>query len=213
LETTTKNITISNCVFTYCNGLALETVDGGLLEDVSISNITMRDIAGASLFLRLGSRLRGPPGTKVGALRRVNISSVVVYNADPRYAAILSGIPGHPLEDVTLSNIHIWVRGGGTKAQAAIKPPEQEAAYPEPSMFGTMPSYGFFLRHVRGITLTNIGLHTLAEDLRPAFALEDVADADLDRVKAPHAPNVPILALTNVRNLRVHQTDGVPDTQ
>ncbi len=208
-----QNITISNCVFTYCNGLALETVDGGLLEDVSISNITMRDITGAPLFLRLGSRLRGPAGTKVGALRRVNISSVVVYNADPRYAAILSGIPGHPLEDVTLSNIQIWVRGGGPKAQAATKPPEREAAYPEPTMFGAMPSYGFFLRHVRGITLENIGLHTLAEDLRPAFALEDVADADLDRVRASHAPDVPVFALTNVTDLRVHQTDGVPDVQ
>ena len=161
-------------------------MDGGLLEDVSISNITMRDIVCAPLFLRLGSRLRGPAGTAVGALRRVNISNVVVYNADPKLRAILSGIPGHPIEDVTLSNVQIWYRGGGTKAQAAIEPPEREAGYPEPSMFGPMPSYGFFLRHVRGITLDNVGLHTLAEDLRPAFALEDVAGADLDQVKAPH---------------------------
>lgn len=208
-----QNITISNCVFTYCNGLALETVDGGLLEDVSISNITMRDIAGAPLFLRLGSRLRGPAGTVVGALRRVNISNVVVYNADPRYAAILSGVPGHPIEDVSLSNIELWFRGGGTRAQAAAKPPEQEAAYPEPTMFGAMPSYGFFLRHGRRITLQNIGLHTLAEDRRPAFALEDIASADLERVKAPRTPDVPALALTNVTDLRVRQTDGVPDAQ
>ena len=208
-----KNIAISNCTFTFCNGLALETVDGGLLEDVSVSNLTMRDIPGAPLFLRLGSRLRGPAGTVVGALRRVNISNVVVYNADPRYAAILSGIPGHPLEDVTLSNIQIWYRGGGTKAQAALQPPEREAAYPEPSMFGAMPAYGFFVRHVRGITLENIGLHTLAEDQRPAFALADVAGADLDRVKTPHTPDVPVFALTNVTDLRVHQTDGVPDAQ
>lgn len=206
-----KNITVSNCTFNFCNGLALETVDGGLLEDVSISNITMRDIVAAPIFLRLGSRLRGPAGTAVGALRRVNISDVVVYNADPRYAAILSGIPGHPLEDVALSNIQIWYGGGGTKAQAVIKPPEQEAAYPEPSMFGAMPCYGFFLRHVKGVTLENIGLHTLAEDQRPAFALEDVAGADLDRVKAAHAPDVPTLALANVTDLRVRQTGDVPD--
>ena len=208
-----KNITISNCTFTFCNGLALETVDGGLLEDVSISNITMRDIVTAPIFLRLGSRLRGPVGTVVGALRRVNISNVIVYNADPRDAVILSGIPGHPIEDVTLSNIHIWVRGGGTKAQAAIRPPEREAAYPEPSMFGPTPSYGFYLRHVKGIILENIGLHTLADDQRPALVLDDVAGADLDRVKSVHALGVPTLALTDVMGLRVRESDNVPNEQ
>ena len=206
-----KNVTVSNCTFNFCNGLALETVDGGLLEDVSVSNITMRDIGSAPLFLRLGSRLRGPTGTVVGALRRVSISNIIVYNADPRDAVIISGIPGHPIEDVTLSNIHLWVRGGGTTAQAAKMPPEREAAYPEPSMFGATPCYGFFLRHVKGIMLENIGLHTLAEDQRPAFALADVAGADLDRVKAPHTPGVPTMALTNVTGLRVRATDNVPD--
>src|SRR5207248_5961328 len=74
-----KNITISNCVFDYCRGLALETVDGGPLEDVSISNITMRDVANSPIFLRLGRRLRGPQGPPVGALRRVSSSNVIVY--------------------------------------------------------------------------------------------------------------------------------------
>jgi polygalacturonase len=67
-----KNITISNSVFDYCRGLALETVDGGHLENVTISNVTMRDIANAPIFLRLGSRLRSPEGTPVGYLRRIN---------------------------------------------------------------------------------------------------------------------------------------------
>lgn len=208
-----KNIAISNCTFNFCNGLALETVDGGLLEDVSVSNITMRDIASAPLFLRLGSRLRGPAGTVVGALRRVNINNLVVYNADTNDGAILSGIPGHPIEDVSLSNIQIWYRGGGTKAQAAQGLSEKEAAYPEPSMFGATPACGFYLRHVRGITLDSIQVHTLAADLRPAFALDDVAGADLARIKTPHSADVPVFALAHVTGLHVTQTDGVPDAQ
>ena len=88
-----KNITISNCVFDNCRGLALETVDGGLLEDVSITNITMRNIVNSPIFLRLGSRMRSPEGTPIGELRRISISNFVVYNADPRYASIISGIP------------------------------------------------------------------------------------------------------------------------
>ena len=90
-----KNITISNCVFEYCCGLALETVDGGPLEDISITNITMRDIANAPIFLRLGSRLRGPAGTPESVLRRVTLSSFVIYNSASRYACLLSGVPGY----------------------------------------------------------------------------------------------------------------------
>ncbi|HEY1872007.1 MAG TPA: glycosyl hydrolase family 28-related protein, partial [Chitinophagaceae bacterium] len=71
-----KNITISNCVFDYCSGLALESVDGALLEDVVINNITMRDVVNDPIFLRLGSRMRGPAGTEVGKMRRIIISNV-----------------------------------------------------------------------------------------------------------------------------------------
>lgn len=113
-----KNITISNCVFERCRGLVLETVDGGYLEDVVINNITMRDIVNAPIFLRLGARLRSPENTPVGKLRRVTISNVNVYNADSRYSCIISGIPGHYIEDVTLSNIRIVYKGGGTTEDA-----------------------------------------------------------------------------------------------
>src|SRR5215468_1967822 len=112
-----KNITISNIVFDHCRGLALETVDGGLLEDVSVTNITMRDVMNPPIFLRLGRRLRGPEGTLIGQLRRINISNIVAYNADPRYASIIAGIPDHQIEDVTLSDIRIFYRGGGKKEQ------------------------------------------------------------------------------------------------
>ena len=108
-----KNITISNCVFDYCKGLALETVDGGLLEDVTITNITMRDIVNDPIFLRLGSRMRGPAGTPVGKLRRIIISNVIAYNAHPSNACTISGIPGHYIEDIRLSNIRIYYKGGG----------------------------------------------------------------------------------------------------
>ena len=114
---------------------------------MTITNITMRDINSAPIFIRLGSRLRGPKGTQVGAVRRVNISNIVCSNSTSEFGCILSGIPGHPIEDVTISNIYIQHRGGGTKEQAALTPPEKEAAYPDPAMFGAMPSQGFFIRH------------------------------------------------------------------
>ena len=194
-----KNITITNCVFDYSRGLALEAVDGGLLEDVTISNLTMRDISNSPIFLRLGARLRGPKeATKVGALRRVIIDNVVVYNADPKYSSIISGIPGYRIEDVRLSNIRIYAQGGGTKEQAALDPPEREAVYPEPTMFGELPAYGFFIRHVKGLTLRDVELSYLKPDLRPPFWMNNVVGANFIQVKAQHEPDVPLFATKNV---------------
>ena len=209
-----KNITISNCVFDYSRGLALETVDGGLLEDVTITNVTMRDVTNSPIFLRLGARLRGPKETtKVGELRRVNISDFVVYNADPKYASIISGIHGHDIEGVRLSNIRIYYRGGGTLAQAALDPPEKEADYPEPVMFGEMPAYGFFVRHVRGLEMSDVQVSFMAEDLRPAFVLSDVRDAEFRNVRAQLTQGVPTFILKNVEDFGVRQSRPVPDTQ
>jgi polygalacturonase len=208
-----RNITISNCTFDHSSGLALESVDGGVLEDVTINNIVMRDIADSPIFIRLGSRGRGPKDhPKVGALRRVNITNVIVYNADSKYASIISGIPGHPIENVCLSNIRIYYRGGGTAEQAKSIPPEKESSYPEPEMFGQpMPSYGFFIRHVKGITMTDVEVSFMKDDMRPPFVLIAVAGADFHRVKAQLAPSAKTFVLKDVSNFHTSHVGFVPD--
>jgi polygalacturonase len=209
-----KNITVSNCVFDYCRGLALEAVDGALLEDVTITNITMRDISNSPFFLRLGFRGRGPKETTtVGALRRVTISNVSVYNADPKYPSIISGIPGHPIEDVMLSNIRIYSRGGGTKEQAALDPPEKEDTYPEPTMFGELPAYGFFIRHVEGLKMCDVQVSYLKDDARPAFWMNQVKDSEFYRLRAQRAQDVPTFVLKNVENFNLQQSWPLADTR
>jgi hypothetical protein len=173
----------------------------------------MRDIKNSPIFLRLGGRMRGPKGVSVGELRRVNISNVVVYNADPRYASIISGIPGHDIEDVKLSNIRIYYQGGGTKEQSELQPPERETNYPEPSMFGEIPAYGFFIRHAKGIELNNVEVSYLKEDLRSPFVLVDVQGASFINVKARHSVNAPFFALQNVADFSAFQCPGLPDTR
>jgi polygalacturonase len=208
-----KNIAISNCVFEGCQGLALETVDGGLLEDISITNITMREIVSAPIFMRLGSRMRGPAGVPVGSLRRILIGNIVCSDAEPKFGSILSGIPGHPIEDVQISDVYIQHRGGGTAEAAAIQPPEVENKYPEPNMFGSMPSKGFYLRHVKNISVSNVEISSLAEDLRPAFVLDDAEGADFFRVRTPRMKDVPTFALKNVADFSARFCKRVKDTQ
>lgn len=187
-----RNIAISNIVMERCRGIALECVDGGFLEDVTISNVTMREIVNAPIFLRLGSRMRGPEGTPVGTVKRVRISHVNVFDADPTYASIIAGIPGHPVEDVTLSHIDIITRGGGDPAWAGRELPKVPDAYPEPSMFGPTNCHAFLLRHVEGITLDHVRVRTMKDDPRPPFHLEEVGDARFHFVRTTPADGVPV---------------------
>jgi polygalacturonase len=197
-----KNITISNCVFENCRGLALETVDGGVMEDISITNITMRDIVNSPIFLRLGARQRSPLGTPVGTMSRIDISHVTCYDADSRFGCVISGIPGNSIEDVSMSDIRIVYKGGFSSETAAIVPPENPRQYPEPSMFGLIPSSGFFLRHVKNIVLRDVQLSFEKADFRPAFYLEDVQGADFLRVTAPLQPGVERFIQKNVSGLK-----------
>ena len=207
-----KNITISNCLFDYSRGLALESVDGGLLEDVTITNITMRDVVNSPIFIRLGKRNRGPKETMTeGEIRRVIISNIVAYNAESKYASIISGIPGNQVEDIRLSNIHIYYKGGGTAQQAALTPPEKESDYPEPVMFGEMPAYGFFIRHVKGIAMTDVELRYLNEDARPPFFLLNVAGAEFHRVRAQRRSEGKTFVLRSVADFIASQVSLVPD--
>ena len=208
-----KNITIANCVFDYCRGIALEEVDGGSLEDVSINNITMRDIVNAPIFIRLGARLRGPDNPSVGVVRRINISNLIAYNVAPDHGILISGIPDHPIEDVSLSNIDILYQGGGTTKQADRNVPEDENDYPEPSRFGTMPSWGMFVRHVKGLEVSNVELGVMKPDLRPAFVLDDVKRAEFRFLKVPRYQNISAFVLNHIEDFAVHQSYPVPDVR
>jgi polygalacturonase len=204
------NITISNCVFEGCNGYALESEDGALLEDITITNTTMRDLVSGPIFMRLGSRLRGPKeSTKVGTLKRILISNLDCYNAPMKVSSILSGIPGYSIENVKLSNIYVETAGGGPADAAANAPPEFENKYPDPGMFGTTPAYGFFLRHVRNIEMSHVEVASAAPDARPAFYLTEVERADFFAITAPPQG---AFALHGVKDLRIGWSRAAADT-
>jgi polygalacturonase len=208
-----KNITISNCVFDGCMGLALESEDGALCEDIAISNITMRDVVSAPLFWRLGARLRGPKeSTKVGTLQRIIVNNLVSYNTGPHISSILSGIPDFPIRDVKISNVYIQHQGGGSADDAKIVMPENADKYPDPGMFGpTTPSQGFFLRHVTNLEMSHVEIQPATSDQRPSFYLEGVNRADFIAVTAP--TTLPAFALNKVTDLRILLSRAAKDTQ
>ena len=206
-----KNITISNCVFEYCRGLALETVDGSNLEDITITNITMRDIGNAPIFLRLGKRMRGPDGVPVGNLRRIIISNIVVYNAVQKHSVMILGLPEKDIEDILLDNIKIYYQGGGNKEQSRIIPPENETIYPEPDRFGVMPAYGFYIRHAKDIKMNNIYVSYMDEDMRPPFVLDDVKKVEFNFLEAKHSTGLPTFILKDVKDFTSFKCESLED--
>ena len=178
-----EDITFSNCTVydTHGAGIAVEMVDGGACERVSVTNISMSNVA-VPIFIRLGNRARPiptlpPPG--MGRMRDVIISNVQAGGAGDLGCSV-TGIPGFPVENVTLQNIRIRFSGGGKAEDAGRKVPELEKEYPSQRMFGRLPAYGFFCRHVRNLRLEGIDLSLDGEDARPPFVLDDVQQAAKD---------------------------------
>ena len=209
-----KNITISNCVFDSCRGFALESVDGAIVEDITFTSVTMRNVS-PPFFLRLGARLRGPkPETVVGIMKRIIISNVVSSGA-AQLPSIIAGVPGHPIEDLKISDVYLHQVGGAGAEMAALQPAENADKYPEPTMFGDLPATGMYVRHAKNFELSNIEIATESGDARPAFHLDDVDGADLFRLKLPQRQQSNQFRLRNVSDFRVfgcqHYADAKED--
>ncbi len=142
----------------------------------------------------------------------MNISDVVVSNPAARYASTLSGISGHNIEDVRLSNITVLHPGGGTHDDAAIAPPEKENGYPEPTMFGTLPAYGFYVRHAARVEVNHVDLRFEKENLRPAFVLGGRASSGLCPHQGSARRGASAFALKNASDFNVYISHPLAET-
>jgi polygalacturonase len=208
-----KNIVIGNCMFENCRGFALESVDGGPIEDITFTNIVMRNICNAPFFLRLGARLRAPQGIGVGTFRRVMINNVICDAPTNDAPAIIAGIPGHLIEDVRVSDVVMVQKGGAAAVLADIGPPEQERDYPEPSFFGPLPAQGLLIRHARNVEFHHIEITSVQRDERPFIWLGDVDGADFSHLNISPRDDVPAIRLRDVRGVRLSGSRGLPETQ
>jgi len=174
-------ISVDNCQVsnTALSGIGLNTVDGGDLRNVTIRDIKMDGVA-VPISIRLGSRLRtfreGDKRKSTGKLRDVTIRNVSARNVGS-IGVLINGVPGHPVEALSLENIQIELPGGGTADAVNLQLPEKESAYPEFNMFGkTFPAWGMYARHVRGMKLVNVHMTPLKPDARPRAVFIDVED-------------------------------------
>ena len=220
-----RNVKIENIYIfdTFRSAIALESVDGGVLENIEINDITANN-TGNAIFIKLGHR---NVDGKVGTLKNVKISNVVVqvpFGApDLKYEirgpelpffhntfpASISGLPDHYVENVSLENIRIIYPGRANNGYAHLPlhrlndVPENESQYPEFSMFGELPSWGFYVRHVNGLSMKNIHLKVEEYDFRPAFVFDDVSNLEMKQIKVEDEKKAQQVVFRQVSNVIV----------
>jgi hypothetical protein len=170
-------------------GIALEIVDGGTLDKVAVSGIRI-DGPSVAIFLRLGNRGRTyegkSPKPEVGTLRSVVLRDITAENTS-QIGCSITGLPGHPVRDIVLENLKLGFDGGAAKELASRTVAEKDESYPESTMFGTLPAYGFYCRHVEGLVFRNVTLRTRRPDLRHAMVFDDVKRLTIEALDADFA--------------------------
>jgi polygalacturonase len=187
-----RNISISNCVikpsrysgkpvFTTSKrgitGISLEIVDGGTMEGVSISNITIEGTQ-CPLYFRLGNRARkhieAAPEPGLGTMRNISVSNVTAYNCG-NLSNSITAIPGCYIENVTLNNIQLCNEGEpGDYIANHAEVKEDEKGYPQPTTWGNLPSSILFVRHVKNIAINGLIFSSNKTDSRTPVIAVDV---------------------------------------
>ncbi|MEO5907399.1 MAG: glycoside hydrolase family 28 protein [Saprospiraceae bacterium] len=226
-----KNVTIENIKVydTFRSAIAIECVDGGILENILVENIEAVN-TGNAIFIRLGHRNSTTPA---GTLRNVTIKNIKVEVAfeRPDYAyeirgpalpffhntfpSSITGVPGHKVENVTLENIEINYPGRGNNGLANMplsrldQVPEKEAGYPEFSMFRELPAWGLYVRHVDGLTMKNISFSIAAPDYRPPMVFDDVRNLGMSGIMIRGDSKPDHIILYKTENVKIDNEQAV----
>lgn len=184
---------------TGISGIALEVVDGGFMDQIAISNITMTGVQ-TPIFIRLGHRNKDD---RKGTLQNVTISNIVA-TAESLITNNITGLEDSPVENIMLSNMIFNMKAGGTIEDAHKAIPEARDVYPENRMFNgqMLSAYGMYIRHAKGITLNNIVFNLQpGDEYRPAIYAEDVSNLRILDIQAqPSLGGQPAIRLVDSRN-------------
>ena len=216
-----QNITITNCIvrpslndspiFGRLNGISaisLEIVDGGVMDGINISGVVIEGTE-VPLFIRLGNRARKYTAEQsapdMGVLRNLMITNVAATSVGKTGCSI-SGLAGHPVQNIIISGIRISFAGGRKKEEVDVIIPELEDQYPEAIMFGILPAYGFFIRHAENIHLENIMLQVRDPEERIPLIAEDAKQLKISGMEAYSCENTPsFIRLVNCKDAVIHE--------
>jgi hypothetical protein len=178
-------------------GVALYTVDGGTLDGVVVSNIVMRDV-GTPLAIIRGNRDRCSHHAGPGPLGSIRISNIIATGA--KFTSVIAGLPDAPVSNVEISDVSITMSVARSGPSTLEMIPEQPTSYPQPVMFGALPAFGLFLRHVAGVSIANLRFEAPAQEDRPDIVVDDASNIRLNGYEKKSAAAATHLWLNNVRD-------------
>ena len=216
-----KNIKVQNCKVSKPplhlyprvygqSGIAIEAVDGGVIDSVLCDNIQISGVE-TPIFIKLGDRSRkNPDGLGLpGKMQNVTISNVTA-RGESKMSSSITGFPGYYVNNIVLKNVSLTSSGGGTTTDANRVVPENQKNYPENTMLGTLPAYGLYIRHAKNITLDNVTTSYASSDVRPAIYTEDVQNVGATSLEMkPPANGAPFFKFVTTTGLTGDLT--VPD--
>ncbi|MDN5212754.1 glycosyl hydrolase family 28 protein [Fulvivirgaceae bacterium BMA12] len=226
-----KNIRVDNLYIydTFRSAIALMVVDGGYMKDVEISNVTVKNSSG-SFFIDIGHRNQK---ADIGTIENIRLNNIDMevnldgkninyhrpnFHFPPRgerpaphnpYPSTISGLPGHPIKNISFTDVTVKYFGGGKKQVAHISTdslfqvPYNEKKYPEFHMFGELPASAFFVRNVEGIQFKNLNITYLEPDYRPAFIFDKVRDLTINELAVTNIENLPLVVLNEVQGEKI----------
>lgn len=218
-----KNVSISNCVIKPSkekgkpiwdtprigvSGLSLMIVDGGTLEAFTVNNLIIQGTE-SPIYIRLGNRARPhTPGAvvdKIGEVKNISISNVVAYDTGT-WGSSITGLEGHPIKNISLSNIRLFSKGGLKMGDFNTTVEEDEKGYPHAVTYGNLPSHSLFIRHAEGISIDNLNMSTEMPDARFPIIVDDVKGLQIKNAQWQNADGTkPMVKGKAVRN---HDVDA-----
>jgi hypothetical protein len=200
-----KNFIVSNCVIKDIpvgTGIELMTVDGGMMQDILLENITMENVA-TPLFIRLGIRARpykvGQYVNKIDDVKDISLNNIFVLNA--KLPSSIIGLHSKKIRNITITNY--TVRYDSTQSSVEYnKVPFEEFEYPYAMMFKNLPAYGFYCRSVEDLHLQKVNMYSVENEKRPALTFDRVNNVELFSIKAEiKNQTTPMMHFRNAKNV------------
>ncbi len=223
-----KNISIADCIVrpsvnnepphygvrNGMTGISLEIVDGGVMDGVNVNNILIEGTE-CPIFVRLANRGRRhtetAPEPLQGKMRNIQLSNIQAYNTG-NFASSVTGIPGAMIENISLHNIQVMNKGNvrpGEYLASTDKVKEDEKGYPQPTVWKNLPCSGFFIRHVKNITLSDINLSSAAPDPRIPLAGVDIGRLDIHGFRTDKVDANALYQLEGVKEYHIEEKERI----
>jgi polygalacturonase len=155
------------------SAITIESMDGAVIDNINIHDCTISN-SGQAIFVLLADRKRTVPNRKprIGTISNIQFKNIKGDTFTQQYPSIITGIPGHNIQNITFENIDLNLKGGIQTANQTVM--EYDGKYPEGSYFGVTNAFGFFIRHTDEISFKNCKITVENQDARPWLVQEDV---------------------------------------